>query len=83
MSLVIEIQLINYVHVYLLDWRQCFGQIAVPPNHWRGGDHITGGNQAGKLERSLFDCITVTDGIKIIGQNNPIAKGPLYLHNPI
>ena len=30
--------------------------------------------------RSLFDCISVTDDIKINEQNHPIAKGPLYVY---
>ena len=48
---------------------------------WGGGDYSIGVNQAGKHIRSLFNCtcISVTDGIKINEQNNPIAKGPLYL----
>ena len=44
-----------------------------------GRDYSIGANQAGKPERNLFNCISVTDGIKINEQNNPIAKGPLYL----
>ena len=38
-----------------------------------------GGNRARKRAGSLFNCISVTDGIKINEQNNPIAKGPLYV----
>ena len=30
-----------------------------------GGDYYIGANQAGKRARSLFNCISVTDGIKI------------------
>ena len=39
-----------------------------------------GANQAGKRARSLFNCISVTDGIKINEQNKSIGIGPLYLH---
>ena len=45
---------------------------------WGGGGYIIGANRAGKSARSLFNCISVTDDIKINEQNNPIAKGPLY-----
>ena len=38
-----------------------------------------GANQAGKRARSLFNCISVTDGIKINEQNKSIGIGPLYL----
>ena len=34
----------------------------------------------GKRARSLFNCISVTDGIKINEQNKSIGIGPLYLH---
>ena len=47
----------------------------VPLNVWGGG----GANQAGKRASSLFNCISVTDDIKINEQNNPIAKGPRYV----
>ena len=40
---------------------------------------IIGGNRARIRARSLFNCISVMDGIKINEQNNPIAKGPLYV----
>ena len=36
-------------------------------------------NQAGKRVRSLFICISVTDGIKINEQNKSIGIGPLHL----
>ena len=38
-------------------------------------------NEVGKCVSNLFHCISVTDGIKITKQNNPIhvAKEPLYL----
>ena len=45
-----------------------------------GGDYYIGANQAGKRARSLFNCISVTDGIKINEQNKSIGIGPLYLH---
>ena len=49
-------------------------------NVWGGGDYYIGVNQAGKRARSLFNCISVTDGIKINEQNKSIGIGPLYLH---
>ena len=39
-----------------------------------------GANQAGKRACSLFNCISVTDGIKINEQNKSIGIGLLYLH---
>ena len=51
----------------------------VPLNVWGGSGYMIGVNQAGKRARSLFNCISVTDDIKINEQNNPIAKGPLYV----
>ena len=53
----------------------------VPLNVWGGGGYIIGANQAGKRASSLFNCISVADGIKINEQNNPIAKGPLYVQS--
>ena len=50
-------------------------------NVWGGGDYYIGANQAGKRARSLFNCISVTDGIKINEQNKSIGIGPLYLHS--
>ena len=53
-----------------------------PPPHTLSGTRfaqIIGGNRARKRARSLFNCISVTDGIKISEQNNPIAKGTLYV----
>ena len=38
-----------------------------------------GANQAGKCGRILFNCISITDGIKINEQNGSIGIGPLYL----
>ena len=55
-------------------WANC-----VPLNVWGGGDYNIGANQAGKRARSLFNCISVTDGIKINEQNNQIGIGPLHL----
>ena len=43
-------------------------------------DYYIGANQAGKRARSLFNCISVTDSIKINEQNKSIGIGPLYLH---
>ena len=40
---------------------------------------IIGGNRERKRVRSLFNYISVADGIKIDQQNTPIAKGPLYV----
>ena len=57
-------------------WANC-----APLNVWGGGDYYIGANQAGKRARSLFNCISVTDGIKINEQNNSIGIGPLYLPN--
>ena len=51
-----------------------------PLNVWGGGDYYIGANQAGKRARSLFNCISTTDGIKINEQNKSIGIGPLYLH---
>ena len=55
-------------------WANC-----VPLNVWGGGDYNIGANQAGKRARSLFNCISVTDGIKINEQNKSIGIGPLHL----
>ena len=57
-------------------WANC-----APLNVWGGGDYYIGANQAGKRARSLFNCISVTDGIKINEQNKSIGIGPLYLHS--
>ena len=79
MSSVTEIQL-NKVRARFrarfapIIWANC-----VLLNVWEGGDYIIGGNEAGKRARTLFNCISVTDDIKINEQNNPIAKGPLYI----
>ena len=56
-------------------WANC-----APLNVWGGGDYYIGANQAGKRARSLFNCISVTDGTKINEQNKSIGIGPLYLH---
>ena len=56
-------------------WANC-----APLNVWGGGDYYIGANQAGKRARSLFNCISVTDGMKINEQNKSIGIGPLYLH---
>ena len=47
-----------------------------------GGETGIIANQAGKRARRLFNCISVTDGIKINEQNKSIGIGlePLYLH---
>ena len=49
-------------------WANC-----APLNVWGGGDYYIGANQAGKRARSLFNCISVTDGIKINEQNKSIG----------
>ena len=49
----------------------------VPLDVWGGGDYNIGANQAGKRARSLFNCISVADGIKINEQNKSIGIGPL------
>ena len=51
-------------------WANC-----APLNVWGGGDYYIGANQAGKRARSLFNCISVTDGIKINEQNKSIGIG--------
>ena len=56
-------------------WANC-----APLNVWGGGDYYIGANQAGKRARTLFNCISVTDGIKINEHNKSIGIGPLYLH---
>ena len=56
-------------------WANCVPLI----NVWGGGDYNIGANQAGKRACSLFNCISVTDGIKINEQNKSIGIGPLYL----
>ena len=43
---------------------------------WGGGDYKIG---TGKRARSLLNCISVTDGIKINEQKKSIGIGPLYL----
>ena len=53
--------------------------ICVPLNVWGGGDYNIGANQAGKRASSLFNCISVTDGIKNNEQNKSIGIGPLHL----
>ena len=49
---------------------QCMGRRGLL--HWR--------ESSGKTARSLFNCISVTDGTKINEQNKSIGIGPLYLH---
>ena len=44
-----------------------------------GGDYIIAAYRVGKSARRLFNCISVTDGIKINEQNDLIGIGPLYL----
>ena len=55
----------------------------VPHYVWGGGYYtctcIIGANRAGKSTRSLFNCISVMDGIKINEQYKSIGIGPLYL----
>ena len=78
MSSVTEIQL-NKLHARF--------RARFPPMIWAnrvprklcmvGGGYIIGANQARK--RNLFNCISVMDDIKINEQNNPIAKGLLYV----
>ena len=46
-------------------------------------DYNIGANQAGKRACSLFNCISVVDGIKFNEQNKSIDIGPLYLQNKI
>ena len=66
MQSVTEIQL-NKLRVH---FRARFApMICAPLNVWGGGDYYIGANQAGKRARSLFNCISVTDGIKINEQN--------------
>ena len=49
---------------------------SVPLDVWGGGDYNIGANLAGNRVRSLFNCISVTDGIKI---NESIGKGSLCI----
>ena len=42
-----------------------------------GWDYNIVANQVEKCARSLFNCISVVDGIKIIEQNKSIGIGPL------
>ena len=53
----------------------------VPLNVWGqgGGSYIIGANRVGKSARSLFNCISITNCIKINEQNKSIGIGPLYL----
>ena len=53
--------------------------IYVPLNVWGGSCYIIGANRAGKSARSLFNFISVTDGIKINEQYKSITIGPLCL----
>ena len=81
MSSVTEIQLnklrVNFRARFALTiWAKC-----VPLDVWGGGDDNIGANLAGKRARSLFNCISVTDGIKINEQNKSIGIGPLYLQS--
>ena len=55
-------------------WAKC-----VPLDLWGGGDYNIGANLAGKRARSLFNCISVTDVIKINEQKKSIGIGPLNL----
>ena len=57
-------------------WVNC-----VPLDVWGGGDYNVGAYQAGKHAHSLFNCISVVDGIKTNEQNRSIGIGPLYLQN--
>ena len=52
-----------------------------PPHTLSGTQfaQIIGANRARKWARSLFNCISVTDGIKINEQNKSIGIEPLYL----
>ena len=56
-------------------WANC-----APLNVWGGGNYYIGANQAGKRARSLFNCISVTDGIKINEQNKSIGIEGLQCH---
>ena len=60
-------------------FRAKFGQIALRSMYGEAGI-ITLARKAGQRARSLFNCISVTDGIKINEQNKSIGIGPLYLH---
>ena len=63
------------MHIFALVSRQGFGQIAFRSMYGEA-EIIT---LAGKRARSLFNCISVTDGIKINEQNKLIGIGPPYL----
>ena len=79
MSSVTEIQL-NKLHAH---FRARFTPMiqanCVPFDVWGGGDYNYGANQAGKRGRSLFNCISIMDDIKINEQNKSIGIWPLYL----
>ena len=61
--------------------------ISQPPPHTLSGTtrfaKIIGVNRAEKSGRTLFNCISVTDGIKINEQNKSICIGPLYLQTEL
>ena len=80
MPFVTEIELNKVCPLFPLDSRQILAN-RVPLNVWGGGCCIFGANRAGKSTRSLFNCISVMDGIKINEQYKSIGIGPLYLQS--
>ena len=79
MPSITEIQLIKLRAHFRARFAPMIRANCVPLNVWGDGDYNTGANQAGKCARSLFNCISVMDGIKINEQNKSIGIGPLYL----
>ena len=79
MSSVTEIQLNKLCAHFRARFAPMIWTNSVPLDVWGGGDYNIGANQAGNRARSLFNCISVTDGIKINEQSKSIGKGPLYI----
>ena len=79
MSSVMEIQLNKLRARFCARFPPMIWANRVPLNVWGGGGYFIGANHVGKRGSSLFNCISVSDDIKINEQNNPIAKGPLYV----
>ena len=68
------------MHIFALFRANDLGKLRSAQCMGRRGIITYAPNQAGKRARSLFNCISVTDGIKINEQNKSIGIGPLYLH---
>ena len=79
MSSVTEIQLSKLCVHFRARFAPMIWTNSVPLDVWEGGDYNIGANKAGNRARSLFNCISVTDGIKINEQSKSIDKGHLYV----